>query len=516
MEGAGGSGPPTPTNAAPALGRRTAHGFAWMLGQTLLSKGAGMVGQIMVAWFLTPHDFKLVALVYAVVVFPALIRDSGLQGILVQRQHHLRRWIQPAFWMSLMLGGVATVLMLAAAPLAARFYGQPKLVGLISVVAVGGMLNALTTVPSAMVQIHMRFRFQAAWSLVSNLMMQAITIVLAWRGFGAYSFVLANAFCSLATTAAMWYAEPFKVHSRLYLRRWRYMVGDSGTLLLNYLLWAVVAQGDYLCLAAFHKTDDSTGMFYFAFNLSWQSVLLLTLNVGAVLYPAIARLRNDPARQMQAYLRTLRVLALVSVPACWLQAVVASPGIHLLFKSKWYPAIPATQALCVGMAVRCVGSTVAAITLGRGRNLLQLTFSAVYAVLFIGTMLLASSCGEAVLRALHVPAASPQLAVAIAEGGFYMIIDPITLAYVLRIYGEPGIAHLTRIFGVPLGAGLAAAGAAWAAQAAVPEFRGTSLTRILAGTVAMVAVYVPLILVFARGTVQDLLQMRKGNNAAAA
>jgi PST family polysaccharide transporter len=460
------------------LGKHSAHGFAWMLMQTIVGKGAGMLGQVLIAWFLSPHDFKLVGLTFAVTSFPSLLRDAGLATILVQRQHHLRRWVGPIFWMSLMLGVIATALMLAAAPLAARFFGQPQLAGLICVIAVGSIFSSLNTVSGGMLQIQLRFRFLAILGLTTSLLLQAVSVLLAWRGWGAYSYAVANAVVNVVTAAAGWYATWGSVRIRMhpYLRRWRFLVGDSGTLLLIYGLFTVIAQGDYLCLGAYHKHDDAGGVFFFAFNLSWQMVVLLTNNVGSVLYPAMARLQSDPPRQMQAYLRSARVLALVAAPACFLQAVAARPVFALLFKTKWAPAIPVMQALSFGMTVRCVGATIGAINISRGRYRLQLIISAIYAAVFMLTMALSAKHGGA-------------LAVAIAEASFYVLADPITLGVVLWLNRVSAIDNLRRVFLMPTVFAGAATAAGWAVSLAIPHCIGENLYRLGAMGLVSAGIY---------------------------
>ena len=39
---------------------------------------------------------------------------------------------------------------------------------------------------------------------------------------------------------------------------------------------------------------------------------------------------------------------LIAIPACLLQAALADPAVHLLFKPQWYPAIPVIQLLSIG------------------------------------------------------------------------------------------------------------------------------------------------------------------------
>jgi O-antigen/teichoic acid export membrane protein len=472
-----------------------------MLLQTIFTKGAGTVGQIIVAWFLSPHDFKLVGLAYLVTSFPNLIRDAGLQGILAQRQRFLRRWLEPVFWLSLSLGVAAFLIMVVAAPISARVFAQPQLTGLITVIAVGSLFGSLGTVPAALVLVHLRFRFQALLGLFSALFVQILSIILAWRGFGAYSYIIPNALCTMLTSAIYWYTAPAKIHWRPYFNRWRGLVGDSGALLVINLLAMLVTQGDYFFLGIFHKHDDATGIFYFSFNLSWQMLVLLTANVGSVLYPTMVKLLHDPPRQMQAFLRSMRVLALVCVPGCLLQAALTNSGIHLVFKPKWYPAIPVVEVLCIGMAIRCVGITAMAVNLTRGRYHLQAVISAVYSIIFLLTMAVAAKLGGA-------------LAVAVAEAGFYLIVDPINLGLILKLNGEQPVRQLLRIYGVPLIAGAFAAGLAYTAALALPAFHGDNLARILLVTLLTASIYLPLIRKFAPADWKDVLSLRRSRSAA--
>jgi PST family polysaccharide transporter len=473
-----------------------------MLMQTIVSKGAGMLGQVLIAWFLSPHDFKLVGLTFAVSSFPNLLRDAGLQTILVQRQHNLRRWVGPIFWMSLTLGLTAAVLMIAAAPLAARFFGQPQLAGLICVIAFGSLLGSLNTVPGGVLQIQLRFRFQAVLGLVTALLLQTVSVLLAWRGWGAYSYIIANAVVNGVTAAAGWYAiwGSVRIQMHAYLRRWRFLVGDSGALLLIYGLFTVIAQGDYLCLGAYHKNDDAGGIFFFAFNLSWQMVVVLTTNVGSVLYPTMMKLQSDLPRQMQAYLRAARVLALVAAPACFLQAASARPTFALLFKPKWESAIPVMQVLSLGMAIRCVGATIGAINLSRGRFRAQLVISAIYAAFFMMTMAVAAKHGGA-------------LTVAIAEAGFYVLADPITLGIILWMNHERPVLNLRKIFAIPLLLAGTATAIGWALSLAIPHFRGDNVARLAVITLVSASIYLLLIPRLAPDDWHDVMSLRKSRSA---
>jgi PST family polysaccharide transporter len=450
---------------APSLSRHTANGLMWMFFQTLFTKATGMLGQVALAWYLSPHDFKLVGLTYAISSFPNLIRDAGLQTILVQRQRHLNRWVGPVFWMSLSLGLAAALVMVAAAPVAARIYGQPKLTGLISVVAVASLMGALGTVPNAIVQIQLRFRLQAVLSLVTALFTTAMNVLMAYRGWGAYSFIVPLALVTGLRSATLWVFAPGQVQWRLYLNRWRFIFGDSANLLINGFIGMVISQSASLILGLFHRNDDAVGIFFFAFNLSWQVLIILTINMGGVLFPALAKLQHDPPRQVRAFLRSAGMLALIGVPACFLQAAVTRPGFHLLFKSKWDSAIPVMQVLSLAMAIRTVGITWQALNAAQGRFKLETLLTSLQAAGFLISVALGAKMGGA-------------LAVAAAQAIYFSLADPIAMYVALRVNGPGAFQELVEIFRVPLFAASVAVSVGALAGQAIRPFRGADIVQI--------------------------------------
>jgi O-antigen/teichoic acid export membrane protein len=196
----------------------------------------------------------------------------------------------------------------------------------------------------------------------------------------------------------------------------------------------------------------------------------------------------------------MRVLALLTVPACFMQAAMARPGFELVFKPKWAPAIPVMQVLCLGMAIRCVGLTVGAVNMARRRYRLQLLLSFIYCVLFLATMAVAARLGAA-------------LAVAAAEAGFYIVVDPINMAVILYLNGERPLRELARIFAKPLIAAVIAVGAAWAISQTVPPFRGALVARLAIIGLVSVGIYLPLSRKIMPGTWNELAAFRRSKTA---
>ncbi len=488
--------------AAVPLTHRAATGVAWGLAQAIFSKGVGILSQILLAWLLSPKDYGVIGTAYSVASFPSILRDAGLSAILLQRQKHFNRWATPAFWLSLSLGVLSSAAMLIAAPIAAMYYHEPALIGLIGVVAVNALFTSLEIVPATLLYIQLRFRLQSMIASVVVIATAAFSALMAWLRFGAYSFVVPTALVALGRLAFLWWAAGYRITWHPRLNRWRYMLGDSGLLLLNGALGMVIAMGDYLILAHF-RGQDVTGVFFFAYNLSWQTLTLLTVSLGGVLFSTLAKLQADRERLTQAYLRATRVLALVGIPLCFLQAAAAEPGIRLLFQARWYPAIAIVQVLSVGMAVRVVGTTWPQLNIAQGRIALMTVFNAIACVLFVITVTIAAKFGNG-------------LSVAFAEAIFYVVLDPIGIYMMVRRGNKPALRELLSIFAAPVLGGLFSVGIASLIAGAIPmTSKPLLIARIAVITTISLVLYAPLARWMSPQTWAELMSLRRRVTRAA-
>ncbi len=101
---------------------------------TITSQGAQFVIQttatVMLARLLTPADFGLVAMVTAITVLAQGFADLGLAEATIQRKDINHDQVSTLFWINLAVGAGLTLVTAAMAPLLARFYREPRLIGI--------------------------------------------------------------------------------------------------------------------------------------------------------------------------------------------------------------------------------------------------------------------------------------------------------------------------------------------------------------------------------------------------
>lgn len=399
---------------AKALRGQAARGFFWLLGQTVGSKLVSVVGQVVLAWLIRPEDFGLIASAYTISGIAGVIQQGGLREILIQRPARLKRWANPAFWMALLLSTISGVLTLALAPLAARLFHSPHVIGLLAVIAVSMPLSALSVVQNAMVQVQLRFRLQAVLGFLTLGLGTALSIFFAWRNFGAYSFVLPMPIVALARSLVLWLATRSSLRGAvrwsLQLRRWRFLWLDNWLLMGFAVCSAITLQGDYFTLSVMHS-KTVVGVYYFAFNLATQTIQLVGMNLAGVLFPTLSQLRSEPQRQLRAFMSAMRLLAFAGVPACFLQAALADPGMRLLFHAKWVAAIPVVQILSIGMAWLLFGWQAGALLQAQRRLNVLLRYGVASVFIFLGLVYIGSRLGEAAGVAVAVSIAFMILAI---------------------------------------------------------------------------------------------------------
>ena len=463
----------TPSPAAPAvhLTDRATSGFAFFAAQTVAFKAASLVGQAALMWILTETDLGLFTLCVTVATFIECLPQGGLKEVLTRRKRAYRVWAPAVFWMSLAMGFVAAGLMCGAGPLMARFYGSPELVGLMAVLALACPFYGLSTLPMARLQMDLRFRTLAMIAAVVNIGILICTICLALLGFEAYSFVISRVVMAAVQAAVLWRAAGTTIVWKPHLRRWPYLAVNSALLLLTFYLYSAAAQGDRIILGRWTGDAGTVGLYAFAMFISLQTIQTITTNLEQIFFPTLCEIRNDAPRQTAAFLRASRVLAVAAAPACFFQAALADPLIRLVFESKWYPAIPATQILSLGMAVQAITFPTLSLMRAQGRFTTLMRLAAISAGVFFVMLL----CGVWLAGA-----GNELLGVAVSVSIYLVLIGVANTLVAIRptTRGAAAARAVLSVLGLPIASAAVAIGGAWAVSLLVPEIPGRSLAQV--------------------------------------
>ena len=382
---------PQPTES---LTGKTSRGFVWMVLQTVASKIFGFIGQMILARLLLPKDFGIMAMAYAAAAIPSMIRQTGVIQILVQKQSSFDRWVNAGFWMELALGTLAALLTVAIAPAACLFFHTNRLFGPLILIALLTVIGTFNTPPYARLMLQLRFRTIAIAGIAYNLAVVILSVALAFLGFGVYSFILPLPIVATARVIFYWRMAPVRIKMYLQLYRWRPMFLDSIFLMGSGLFATILGQADNVALGRF-VTATEVGYYSVASNLSVQVLTTLSVNLSGVLFPTLSQLKDDPPRQTAAFFRAARLLALIGIPMCVLEAALANPIITFIYGPKYIFAISLLRLLALAAGINLLFGPLQNFLQSQGRFSILFKWTGFLVTVFVTMVFIAAWQGGA-------------------------------------------------------------------------------------------------------------------------
>ncbi len=349
------------------LESRIRSGVAW----SGLTQASGQVANLVISVVLTrllsPQDFGLVGMILVFTGFATIFTDLGFGAALVQKLDTERRHENAVFWASLMIGALVTVVMAAAAPYIAAFYGVPALQPLTVALSFIFVISSFKIVKVALLQKAMDFRTLAIVEFTSTALAGLVAIYLALSGFGVWSIVALYLAAALIYVIVLWLLTPWRPDLSL---RWdalrdlsKFSLNLLGFSAFNY--WA--RNGDNLLIGRY-LGSAALGIYARAYTILLLPVLQVSSVISNVMFPALSAIQDDVPRVREMYLSAIAVVSLVTFPLTLGLLVVSRPFVLALFGDKWADMIPILQVFCLLAVLQSIGTTCGWLYQSQGRT----------------------------------------------------------------------------------------------------------------------------------------------------
>jgi PST family polysaccharide transporter len=312
---------------------------------------------IVLARLLLPEDFGVVALALALLAVAYIAQESGLGAALIVYRGDLPRAAAAVMVFSPLVALCLYVVFFAAAPIAADFFGEPRLTDVVRVMSVVLLLRGLTVMPMALLQRDLRFGPITAVELSAGVAQATTAIALALAGAGLWSLVGGQLAFSSATVLLAWVFSP--IRPAPFDARWATVreLGRYGrhVALANLLNYGNANSEGIIVGRVLGAT--MLGYYTIAGRLASLPVKVIGNIVGRGVFAALARVRDDPVRFRQIWLDNIERLALLSTPAAIGLALVAEPFVLTVLGDEWRPAIGPLQVLALSALVGTFSAT---------------------------------------------------------------------------------------------------------------------------------------------------------------
>ncbi|MDR1998764.1 MAG: lipopolysaccharide biosynthesis protein [Frankiaceae bacterium] len=337
----------------------------------LASQGIRLVFQIatlsVLARFLTPADFGLVASVTALAGVAGLLRDFGLSSAAVQAKTLTNEERTNLFWANLSLGIGCAAVICACAPLIESLYGNARLGPVAWALSTVFVFSAAATQFTADLSRSLKFKLIIAAELCGYIGSNIVAIALAVLGAGFWAIVAQQVSAAVIAMTGMIVATSWRPgwpRRDVSIKRFfRFGGGLLGAQLIHYATNNI----DSVLLGAV-KGPAVLGIYSRAYQLLLMPLNQTLVPLTRVALPVLSKVQ-DRQEAFDSYLRKAQTVGCYGTATIFaLMTALSAPIVEILFGAGWGGVVPVLAILSAGGVLRANSQISYWAFLARGRT----------------------------------------------------------------------------------------------------------------------------------------------------
>jgi PST family polysaccharide transporter len=286
---------------------------------------------------LDPKDFGLVGMVTALTGVLNLFKDFGLSAASVQCASVTDDQKSMLFWINVLVGGVLTTITMGLSPVVARFYHEPRLYWVASIIGTSFLLNAAGIQHWALLQRQLRFTTLSIIDTSSWVVSTLVATAAAKAGYGYWALVAMTVCLPLVSGTAAWLASGWVPAMPRKGASVGSLIRFGGTLTLNGLIVYLGSNFEKVLLGRYWGAQD-IGIYGRGYQLIRIPTDTLNGAIGEVAFSALSRLQHEPDRLRRYFLTGYSMVVALTLPATFAGCVLSTDLIGLLLGPKWKEA----------------------------------------------------------------------------------------------------------------------------------------------------------------------------------
>lgn len=351
-----------------SLKAQAIHGVKWTTASTIVTTLLQLLQLAILARFLDPSAFGLMALVMVVIGFSQAFLDMGISNAIIHKQQITHEQLSTLYWVNVFAGFGLFAIISALAPLVSAFYGEPELTVLIIIVALTFLIQPFGQQFMVLWQKEMRFAEIARIDIINKSVSLVVSVILAYLGYGVYALVYGT-LAGVMSQTVQFMTLGLKEHKpsfvfnigeiREFLGFGAYQMGEKT---INYFNFQI----DVLLIGKLLGTE-ALGIYSVAKQLIMRPAQIVNPIITKVTFPMMAKIQNDTEKLKNVYLKTINYLSSVNFPIYAAMIVFAPELVMLMFGEKWMASVPIVQILSLYGAIRSTGNPIGSLLLAKGK-----------------------------------------------------------------------------------------------------------------------------------------------------
>ena len=324
---------------------------------TALQKYSAMfitfISGIILARLLTPYDFGCIGMLSIFMVLAEAFIDGGFGSALIQKKRPTQEDYSTIFWWNLGMAVLMYILLFISAPAISRFYKIPLLNDVLRVQGLVLFIYAFNIVQRNQLKKKLNFKVLSIVSITTSLISLAVTIFMAYKGFGVWALVTQNLISAAIPAIVFWFFIKWRPIITFSKQSFIELFGFGFYMFLTQLINQFGTQFQGLLIG---KVYNPTTMGYYSKALGAEKLASHSVSqvMTQVTYPLYAEVQDNKEALISMIRRLTMTLAYLSFPLMFILLLCAKPVFVLLYSDKWLQSVPYFQVLCIAGLASCL------------------------------------------------------------------------------------------------------------------------------------------------------------------
>ncbi|MDD2886296.1 MAG: MOP flippase family protein [Aliarcobacter sp.] len=343
-------------------------GVKWTSLSTVITTVLQLLQLAILARFLEPSAFGLMALVMVVTGFSQAFLDMGISNAIIHKQQISKEQLSTLYWVNVLAGFLLFCIVAFIAPFISNFYNVPELTNLIIIVGLTFVIQPFGQQFMVLWQKEMRFSEMAKIDVSNKFISLVVSVYFAYKGYGVYSLVYGTLAGVIIQTILFMFKglkeyKPsfiFKIKEiKEFLSFGLFQMGEKT---INYFN----SQIDNILIGKLLGME-ALGIYSISKQLIMRPAQIINPIITKVTFPTMSKVQDDTERLKNIYLKTMNYLSSVNFPIYAFLFVMAPDLVPLIFGNKWNETIIIVQILSIFGAIRSTGNPISSLVLAKGK-----------------------------------------------------------------------------------------------------------------------------------------------------
>jgi len=376
-----------------SMGSEFKYGFFY----NAFGKYTNLIIQLLItsilARFLTPSDFGVVAVVTVFQSFFIMLADMGIGPAIIQNKELNEKDINSIFSFSIAISIILGFIFLLLAYPISLFYEDSVYISVVALLSINVVFSTMITVPRAQLLKNKQFKLVNSFMVLSSLMAGIVGVTLAFMGFSYYSLVISEILRKILFFILLLMKNNLEFNSKIDWKPLREIYHFSKNQFLFSFVNFFSRNLDNLLIGRF-LSPVALGFYNRAYTLALQPNHLLVGVISPVVQPILSDYQDDLEVIKKTYLKISKFLAIIGMSLSVFLFFSSMEIITFMFGEQWVNSVRTFQILSISVWIQMILSSTGAFFQSANRTDLLLKSGILSTILNVLAIVIGLMMGE--------------------------------------------------------------------------------------------------------------------------